>query len=222
MQEKHILLVEGSSDQKFFKQLLKDLELKTEIEPKVPRDIEAKIFRNGLQPLYQQLKLQIDLLLRGQITRLGVVVDADYAEQELNGFVNRRRQLVSILADKGFTITEQPESEQGEIFHHSSGAKLGLWIMPDHRHDGMIEDLLLSCIKTDLNPLKEHAQLVVEQLGALQQFADHRTCKAYLATWLAWQDEPGISHAYAYYQDRFDKLNPSLVVLKSWLKSLFS
>ncbi len=222
MQEKYILLVEGASDQEFFKQLLKDLNLKTEIEPKTPRDIEAQIFRNGLQPLYQQLKLQIDLLLRGQITRLGVVVDADYAAQELNGFANRRMQLVNILADKGFTITDVPEPECGEIFNHPSGAKIGIWIMPDHADDGMIEDLLLACIKAELNPLKEHAQVVVGQLGVLQQFAEHRTCKAYLATWLAWQDKPGISHAYAYSQNRFDRLNPTLQALNNWLKSLFS
>lgn len=222
MQEKHVLLVEGVSDQKFFKQLLRDLSLKTEIEPKIPRDAEAQIFRNGLQPLYQQLKLQVDLLLRGQITRLGVVVDADYASQENNGFANRRAQLVGILANKGFAITDAPDPEQGEIFHHSSGARVGIWIMPNHANDGMTEDLLLACIKAELTPLKEHARVIVDQLGELRQFADHRTCKAYLATWLAWQDEPGISHAYAYYQERFDKLNPRLQALNNWLTVLFS
>ena len=70
MPTKNILLVEGASDQKFFKQLLSGLSNTPEIEPKIPRDVDAQIYRNGLQPLYRQLQLQLDLLIRGQVNKL--------------------------------------------------------------------------------------------------------------------------------------------------------
>ena len=94
MAGRNVLLVEGASDQKFFKQLLSELENSPEIEPKIPRDVDAQIYRNGLQPLYRQLTLQLGLLIRGQINKLGVIVDADHIAQTNNGFTNRRTQLV--------------------------------------------------------------------------------------------------------------------------------
>ncbi|OQX13995.1 MAG: hypothetical protein BWK73_10535 [Thiothrix lacustris] len=222
MKTKNILLVEGASDQKFFNQLLTGLHHQVEIEPKIPRDIDARIFRNGLQPLYLQLKLQVDLLIRGQISTLGVIVDADHPTQELNGFNKRRDQLTSILRDKGFAITDMPNQEgNGEIFLHPSGAKIGIWIMPNHFSDGMIEDLLIGTVKTDQHDLLSHAKITIENLGELKTFAPHHDSKAHLSTWLAWQKEPGISPSYAYHQELFDKDHPNFIALSAWLTRVF-
>jgi len=59
MADRNVLLVEGASDQKFFHQLLSELSNTPEIEPKIPRDRDAQIYRNGLQPLCRQLELQL-------------------------------------------------------------------------------------------------------------------------------------------------------------------
>ncbi|MGB5598732.1 MAG: DUF3226 domain-containing protein [Thiothrix litoralis] len=223
MQTKNILLVEGASDQKFFNQLLADLPSQVEIEPKIPRDVDAQIYRNGLQPLYKQLKLQVDLLIRGQISTLGVIVDADHSTQELNGFNNRRDQLTSLLSDKGFIITDMPlQKGNGEIFSHPSGAKIGIWIMPNHFSDGMIEDLFISTTKPSQNDLLNHAKTTIGNLGELKTFADHHDSKAHLSTWLAWQKEPGISPSYAYHQGLFEKDHPNFIALITWLQKVFN
>jgi hypothetical protein len=222
MKTKNILLVEGASDQKFFSQLLTGLPNQVEIEPKIPRDVDARIFRNGLQPLYLQLKLQVDLLIRGQISTLGVIVDADHSTQELNGFNNRRNQLTSILSGKGFIITDMPRQEgNGEVFSHPSGAKIGIWIMPNHFSDGMIEDLFISTAKSDQNELLNHAQTAIDNLGGLKAFAPHHDSKAHLSTWLAWQKEPGISPSYAYHQGLLEKDHPNFIALTTWLTRVF-
>ncbi len=223
MQTKNILLVEGASDQKFFNQLLAGFSSQVEIEPKIPRDVDARIFRNGLQPLYLQLKLQVDLLIRGQISRLGVIVDADHSTQELNGFNNRRDQLTSILRGKGFIITDTPnQKNNGEIFTHPSGAEIGIWIMPNHFSDGMIEDLFISATQPSQNGLLNHAKTAIGNLGELKAFADHHDSKAHLSTWLAWQKEPGISPSYAYHQGLFEKDHPNFIALITWLKKVFN
>ncbi len=222
MQAKNILLVEGASDQKFFNQLLGDFSNQVEIEPKIPRDVDAKIYRNGLQPLYKQLKLQVDLLIRGQVSKLGVIVDADHVTHAQNGFGNRRSQLTSILQDKGFIISDTPEQENiGEVFKHPSGAEIGIWIMPNHFSDGMIEDLFISTIFSNQHTLLNHAKDTISNLGELKTFAKHHEAKAHLSTWLAWQKEPGISPSYAYYQGLFEKDHPNFLALTTWLTRVF-
>nr|CAA6823934.1 MAG: Unknown protein [uncultured Thiotrichaceae bacterium] len=222
MAGRNVLLVEGASDQKFFKQLLSELENSPEIEPKIPRDVDAQIYRNGLQPLYRQLVLQLGLLIRGQINKLGVIVDADHIAQANNGFISRRAQLVDLLAENDFVITPAPETaSQGEVFKHPSGAEVGIWIMPDHQSDGMIEDLFMDSVKAEQQPLLTHATDVIGNLGEHKTFAPHHESKARLSTWLAWQQEPGISPSYAYYKGLFDKESTGFIALFDWLKRVF-
>lgn len=223
MPNRNVLLVEGASDQKFFKQLLSDISPNADIEPKIPRDVDAHIFRNGLQPLFQQLRLQTDQLIRGQIEKLGAVVDADFCEQENNGFTNRRQQLMELLTEKGFEIPDaSSEIHTGEIFSHPTGAKIGIWIMPNHNNDGMIEDLFLNSIKPEQQPLLDYVKQSIDQLGDLKQFQSHRNSKAELATWLAWQADPGISPSYAYYKNLFDKNSVQFQALTNWLERVFA
>lgn len=223
MPNRNVLLVEGASDQKFFKQLLSDISPDADIEPKIPRDVDAHIFRNGLQPLFQQLRLQTDQLIRGQIEKLGVVVDADYCAQENNGFTKRRQQLIKLLVEKGFEIPDASrEAYTGEIFTHPTGAQIGIWIMPNHNNDGITEDLFLNSIKPEQQPLLDHVKQSIEHLGGLKQFQTHRDSKAELATWLAWQADPGISPSYAYYKNLFDKDSESFQALINWLERVFA
>jgi hypothetical protein len=222
MANRNVLLVEGASDQKFFKQLLSGLSDIPEIEPKIPRDVDAQIYRNGLQPLYRQLELQLGLLIRGQINKLGVIVDADHSAQNNNGFENRRNQLVELLQKHDFIITTTPaEMNQGECFKHPSGAEIGVWIMPNHQSDGMIEDLFLDSVITEQQLLLDHATTVINNLNEHKIFATHHDSKAKLSTWLAWQKEPGISPSYAYYKGLFKKDNSGFVSITDWLKRVF-
>ena len=47
----------------------------------------------------------------------------------------------------GFTLAKSPPQHQGLLFKHPDGlADLGLWIMPDNRSDGALEDFITSCI----------------------------------------------------------------------------
>lgn len=222
MLNRNVLLVEGASDQKFFNQLLSSLSNTVEISPKIPRDVDAQIYRNGLQPLYRQMEIQIDLLIRGQVNRLGVIVDADHAEQSGNGFACRRNEIVSLLVAKGFVITETPnESYIGEVFRHPSDAAVGVWIMPDHQSDGMIEDLFIGSVKSDQLALLSHVTDVIDSLDDHKMFAQHHESKAKLSTWLAWQKNPGISPSYAYHKGLFDKESTGFISLVNWLERVF-
>ena len=130
--------------------------------------------------------------------------------------------LVDLLAENDFVITPPPEeTSQGEIFKHPSGAEVGIWIMPDHQSDGMIEDLFMGSVKAEQQPLLTHATDVIDSLGEHKTFASHHESKARLSTWLAWQQEPGISPSYAYYKGLFDKESAGFIALFDWLKRVF-
>jgi len=70
-----------------------------------------------------------------QITGMGIIADADYAE---NGAYNRFHELRESLDDS----TEWPE-EPGEVSNGSP--KRGIFILPNNKDNGTLETVLLNC-----------------------------------------------------------------------------
>ncbi|QTR49068.1 DUF3226 domain-containing protein [Candidatus Thiothrix anitrata] len=224
-----ILLVEGESDQKFFATLLKDITLNVSVQPETPKSVSDNIFRNGINPLFARFEKEVTRLLLGSsIQQLAIVIDADRAEDG-HGLQQRRRQIIDILKKVTDSLgqvefsadTTPSEIYQGEIFTHQSGAQIGLWIMHDHSTDGMLENFLIDAVKTEQQQLLLTACNTVKNLGEQQLFKPAHELKAHLSTWLAWQDPPGISTAYAYYKSLFDKEHPNIKALTSWLTRVF-
>ena len=76
---------------------------------------------------------------------------------------------------------------------HSDGVRFGVWIMPDNRLTGMLEDFLVRLIPDDSSGLYELAASSVadaKRRGA--PFRDVQVRKAEIHTWLAWQDPPDL------------------------------
>lgn len=222
MKQERTLLVEGEDDKKFFSTLLKKelglSERQFSIEP--PKS-EPTIYRNGFNTLLNVLPSRINALRTGSIKHLGIIVDADSNEF---GFQERRKQITSTIinTDNRYTISENPELNQGELFKHPELPPIGLWIMPDHGSDGIFEDFLLQGITSDTQvALKDIAHTTIENLGDNKLFSTKRKPKAHLSTWLSWQAYPGTTAGYAYYQGLFDKKNPNISALISWLKRVF-
>ena len=147
---------------------------------------------------------------------LGVVVDADTSSasrwqsiREL--LVQARYQGVPNRPDPNGTIVDPP----GEMLL----PRVGVWIMPDNRTSGTLEDFLYFLVPHP-NELFNHATACVESI-ADPHFSQSDRRKAILHTWLAWQTEPGKPYGTAI-TARF--LDPNLAladVLVSWLNRLF-
>ena len=220
MQNTAMLLVEGEGDRLFFAEFLKRIPLAVDVQPDTPKNVAHKIYRNGVNTLLTRLNFEIVRLIRGELGKLAVVLDADQSPDF--GFQNRRNKVESILANHGFNSGAVPALQrEGEVFTHVSGAEVGLWIMPDHFSDGLFENFLLPTIAASGQALLQTAQTTVSGLGGQQLFKPIHQPKAELATWLAWQKEPGISPSYAYSQDLFDKQHPNLIALSTWLTRVF-
>jgi len=236
MSNKDELLVEGKSDQEFFRFLIKsdpDLELESiEISPPKLLGGSSDGVTGVLEMLPNLLKFKE---LHGK--SLGIVLDADF---QINGtgFLHRRNEVLEILSGFGYVTPECDEGNQwqGEIFQHSDGlSPVGLWIMPDHQSDGMFETLLLDTIKGENRQqlhdrLREEMNVVAtdEQFQEIR-FKDAHRDKVLLNTWLSWQKQPAACRSdsisiveCALREDWLDADHQNVVSLARWLQSIFT
>lgn len=227
---KKILLVEGNNDRAFFKAFCKRLGL-TEVEiPDIailtPKDIGAQ--RNGWTNLIDHLPTEIKRLRSGDIDKLAIVIDADF-EPDNNGGVTSRRSLVAnkinnFLQEQNYglyEVSEQPNYLKGDIFKHTNGLPdIGLWIMPDHQNDGMIENFVEQMISTDTEQqsLLAHIDISINNLPT-KLFKDIHWSKARIYTWRAWQKEPGIRLPDALYENLLTI--EAATNFSNWLVSIF-
>lgn len=222
-----ILLVEGTDDRDFFSAALRHSSLQdVQIEPKVPRELASSIRSNGVDNLLIALQLQINKLFDADGPEsLGIVLDADYVTGDPScdfGFSFRRNQVGAILSHLGWQPALSGLSK-GELFQNSNGLPpIGLWIMPDHQNEGMLEDFVTSLVAgPNQQQLLAHAQHTVSQLPTKLFNPTLHTTKANIATWRAWQKPPGASLNKLIKSEVLDlSLSPASEFIE-WLKATF-
>lgn len=222
-----ILLVEGPDDRDFFIATLKHSRLESVlIEPKVPRESHPDVKGNGVNNLFTALDLQVKKLFEADGPEaLGVVLDADHSTGDPScnfGFTVRRNQVADILAGHGWHPALSALS-RGEIFSNPNGLPpIGLWVMPDHQSDGMLEDFVTSLvIGHDQQALLAHAQNTVNTLPTKLFDPVLHTTKANISTWRAWQKPPGSPLNRLIENGVLDlSLNPA-AEFTDWLKATF-
>lgn len=147
---------------------------------------------------------------------VGVVIDAD---TDLDA---RWHSIHSRLLGVGYTNVPQLPDPNGTILSPPDGSVLprtGIWIMPDNKTSGILEDFLRFLIpQSDL--LLQHATASVDAVPE-QRFTDLDRPKALMHTWLAWQEEPGKPFGTAITARFLDPCLPQADSLASWLKRLF-
>ena len=154
----------------------------------------------------------------GNVEKLAVVVDADYAAFDGRGRETVHAEYRDLLSELGYRRTPQ-RAGSGAVFVHEDGLpSVGLWIMPDNRSDGMLEDSLSQTVARDSHSLFEHARDAVKSLpNPLFDPARHGS-KAVVATWLSWQRMPG-KHIVSAVGERLLDLKSDLMrQIRSWLE----
>jgi hypothetical protein len=225
MTDQRILLVEGESDKDFCQQLICTLKLNVTIEPETPRNLCQHAESDGVDVLRTiALPFALTRLSKKQITHLAVIVDADSSVHGY-GFLKRRAQITVLLEQHGYIIpTLQTPFSQGEIFPHTKAGipSVGLWIMPTHSTDGMLEDLLLDNLGNPAQQsLLSKADAAISDLGDLRTFKDTHLSKARLSTLLAWQKKPGTSAGKAYQSGVFSADSTAITAFTLWLQKVF-
>ena len=146
---------------------------------------------------------------------LGVVVDAD-------GDAAARWDDLKIWCGSEFTELPERIPAEGLEVEHSGGPRFGIWIMPNNRITGMLEDLLVQLIPDDSRDLYELAQACAgESRHRGARYRDVHERKAQLHTWLAWQDPPGLQLHDAVKGPVLDATRPESQPFVRWFRSLF-
>jgi hypothetical protein len=207
------LIVEGQTDTLFFAALLQKIALSVEIKP-----------HHGITKIPDLLTAYFDDLQDGTIKRLGIVADADYITPKGQGGFNKRWQLLTNpLRKMGYEINIPPSQPYtGSIFTHAEELPpIGLWLMPDHQSDGMLEDLIKQTVYGDRQlSLLQTATTCLEQLP-ITLFQPHHHTKATVYSWLAWQTRPGQALVSTINANLINLHSPEMQAFFQWLREVF-
>ena len=199
-----ILLVEGKNDLHVMLSLCAHHNL--------PETFEI-LDKEGVENVLETLEAEI----AGQSKqRVGIIVDAD------TDLKARWAAISSILAKWGYLPPDVPD-ENGTILPHDRKPTVGVWLMPDNRLPGELEDFIAFPVPDKQgDSLWNHAAKALAILpDSPERFPDQDRSKAHIHTWLAWQREPGKPLGLAITARYLDANGPNAQRLMGWLKNLF-
>ena len=155
-------------------------------------------------------------LRASRLEALGLMVDAN------GDAFDRWNRIRSLCHDEFEHLPDRIPRGGLEIVHPESDVRFGVWIMPDNRFSGMLEDFLIRLIPENSRNLYELAeQCVAEAVHNGAPFKDVHKAKARIYTWLAWQDEPGKQLHQAVHHRVLDPERPESQPFVDWFRSLF-
>ena len=155
-------------------------------------------------------------LKSSDLERLGVIVDADTS-------LNARWQAVrSALLTSGYAQVPTSPDPSGTVLLQEGLPVVGIWLMPDNRVPGMLEDFIrfMVPIEDDMWDIAETAVSAIP--SAKRRFPTARRAKAVAHTWLAWQEEPGRPFGTAITAHYLDAEAPIVQALLRWLHRVFA
>ena len=163
-------------------------------------------------------RLPLDLKQEA-VRAVGVVLDADQNLQK------RWRSLQDRLTQFGYQIPNQPDPQGFIHAPHDIYPSLGIWLMPDNLQSGMLEDFIRVLIRPDdlLSPYVEQilAQIESQDIDNRYNPEFHRA-KAFIHTWLAWQEVPGTPMGSALTKTYLDHNTALCLRFVDWLNRLFN
>ena len=158
------------------------------------------------------------LLLSKPDDIVGLVMDA-------NGSLERSWQSVrDRLADRGYDSVPSAPDAAGIIIDPPPNtilARVGVWLMPNNRDGGALEDFLLALMPNE-SALRDHARESIDRIPPeLRLFTEPKHSKALMHTYLAWQENPGRPYGTAIKAGYLDANAPPALALVDWIKRLF-
>lgn len=165
---------------------------------------------------YERLLGSIDTRVdESELERIGFVVDAD------ENVASRWASLRDTLRSAGYSNAPESPNPAGTIIIQPGRTTVGLWLMPDNKIPGALEDFAKLLIPVG-DVLRDHAVTSVADLPHVPKNAsDNWKSKACIHTWLAWQQEPGKPIGQAITKRYLDPRAGAALPLLTWLRTLF-
>jgi len=149
------------------------------------------------------------------LTHLGLMVDAD-------DDLAARWQSIRSACLKSIPDIPEVLPQTGLIHSTKTGIKFGVWIMPDNQIRGMLETFMAYMIPDESEPLWQYAQQVVAQAKSRgASYIDAHLDKAYIYTWLAWQNPPGRQLHNAIMERILNPQHPKAQTFVTWFRNLY-
>lgn len=199
------LLVEGDDDEHVFYSLLEHY--------KVPNQFKIEN-KKGVNRLIDELDAELD---RSGLARLGIVVDADIDLKDR--WISLRDKLIK----SGYRRVPIDPQQRGTIIQQDGQPNVGIWLMPDNKVPGILEDFV-SFLRPQDDLLWPMAEDIVQKVKVIEEdrrFRDVHESKARIHTWLAWQKEPGKPMGQAITARYLDADAPHAQQLIDWVRKLF-
>ncbi|EKF46290.1 TPA: DUF3226 domain-containing protein [Acinetobacter nosocomialis] len=214
------LIVEGLGDKAFFEKYCQYYSYNVDVNVLTPEDINPDYYTTKNGVISSSLDDLIKQITLGMIKNLGIIIDADHVKDQ-SGIDKTKTDLSNKLQPHGYTLIETTE---GIIAQHNDGLiDIGIWIMPDNREDGNIENWIEELVCQSEALLYEKAKKVVNELENenLQKFKPSRIQKAQLATWFAWQKSPGHGLDFFFHTPLIDLNHTKYTAFCNWFKRTF-
>jgi hypothetical protein len=203
------LIVEGEQDKRVIPYLMEANGIAW-LRGKEPVDIQSY----GGDSLINAYRISARLKETG-LTHLGLILDAD--DDAYTRWQSIRNACLLSIPD----IPEQIPAT-GLIMNTQDDKKFGIWIMPDNVLRGMLETFLAYLVPDESEPLWQYAQEVVAAAKAQgAKFINSHIDKAYIYSWLAWQNPPGRQLHNAIEEKILDPQHPKAQVFVNWFKGLY-
>jgi len=212
------LIVEGDADRSFYETCLSINNI-TDVWVGPPTDFGGGGYGKG--NAISLLEQSIDEMNDGTISRLGIIVDSDYQSNCGLGYTKTLEKINLILNSKGYVLHHGLHG--GGLFYKSStGLPLvGVWLMPNCKNDGYLEDFIKSAISSHEQGLLQHVSGIISKLSA-PKFSSFHTVKAEICAWLAFQKIPGQKYASTLRQGLVDFNNPQIQAFNTWITNTFN
>lgn len=156
------------------------------------------------------------VLKQSGLQHLGVVVDCDPDK----GMRVRWQQLFNLAKNAGYDVPKTP-AQQGTILVREGRPALGIWLMPDNKGDGFLEDFVGFLVSPG-DAMWEWADKCLDLVPECpSRFKPSHRAKARIHSWLAWQEEPGTPMGSAITQRYLDAHAAHALRFFAWLRLLF-
>ncbi len=215
------LWVEGLNDQHVVWALCQAYQIKETFDVRKP---DIKVDGNGIEAALKAFRLS---MVESGKQAVGLVIDADeYPER-------RWQQIHQIIqkSNRGYVLPELPATNGVIIFAPTDYLpRIGIWLMPDNRNQGMLEDFATYLIPAN-DKLQVYANHVLDDIEeAIQSdsldpetiYAPIHRSKAFIHTWLAWQRNPGMPMGQAITAKALSAHSPLALTFVDWLNRLFN
>ena len=204
------LLVEGNSDKQVIDALCKQHQISGLFSFSFPT-------RGGIENLIQNLPRKLE---EPNLMTLGIVADADRdVAARWQAITNKLRELgynniPKIIPETGWIYTPSLEEEKPTI---------GVWLMPDNQLPGMLEDFVKYLIPSD-DKLKDKAEAILKEIETekINAYSSKHRQKAFIHTWLAWQEDPGRPMGQAITKKVLSSNSEIAKIFVQWLTDLFA